>query len=72
MEMRATDYCKYAEKQNKEEIISRHVITCIFLYFLLLMIVNDIHMSTIVFFFHSVILEKSSVFALYLIIVTVV
>ena len=32
---------------------------------------RDIHMSTIV-FFRSVILEKSSVFALYLIIVTVV
>ena len=71
MERRPTEYCKYAEKQNKEEIISRHVITCIFLYFLLLMIVNDIHMSTIA-FFRSVILEKSSVFALYLIIVTVV
>ena len=32
MEMRATDYCKYAEKRNKEEIISRHVIKCFFLF----------------------------------------
>ena len=32
MEMRATDYCKYAEKRNKEEIISRHVIKCFFFF----------------------------------------
>ena len=68
MEMRATDYCKYAEKQNKEEIISRHVINCFFS--LLLMFVNYICQP--LFFFSRRYNGKNSVFALYMIIVSVV